>query len=61
MVHKPAALASPGTLLEKQIPNVLNQKLRDWDIAICVLKSPAGDFDAGESLQTTYLEEHEYG
>ena len=44
MVHKPAALASPGTLLEKQIPNLLNQKLRDWDIAVCILKKPCRGF-----------------
>lgn len=49
MVPGPAALASPGNLLERQmlglprIRNLMNQKLWGWSPSVCVLMKPQSD------------------
>lgn len=53
----PRLAASPRHLLEMQIlnraPDLLNRKIWGWGPAVCVLRSPPGEWDPCEGLRNT--------
>lgn len=53
----PVAAAAPGNLLDEQIlrphPDILSQKLRRWDGAVCAETSFSDDSEACLPLRTT--------